>query len=191
MQKNEVLQYPVIYSSSGSNPGYSLKRWMWANEKMKDFEIWQYGVKQPLHSLPIPLAGHCVVKLANRFVVFLGGATARFDDSGSVIPHKESEPTNHVHVYDLDNEVWATTFRGQDQHLEKMKVARMNHGCVSYVENNRLKIMVGGGLIRGTDGVSRFTRTVEVMDWTNKNWVSERNLPNLLSGKYVGILDRI
>ena len=179
-----MLQYPVIYSSSGSNPGYSLKRWMWANEKMKDFEIWQYGVKQPMHSLPIPLAGHCVVKLANRFVVFLGGATTRFDDSGSVIPHMESEPTNHVHVYDLDNEVWATTFRGQDQHLQKMKVARMNHGCVSYVENNRVKIMVGGGLIRGTDGVSRFTQTVEVMDWTNKNWVSERNLPNSLSGKY-------
>ena len=23
----------------------------------------------------------------------------------------------------------------------------------------------------------------EVMDWTNKNWISERNFPNLLSGK--------
>ena len=179
-----MLQYPVIYSNSGPSPGYTLKRWMWANEKMKDFEIWQYGVKQPMYSLPIPLAGHCVVKLANRFVVFLGGATSRFDDFGSVIPHKDSEPTNHVHVYDLDNEVWATTFRDQDQHLKKMKVARVNHGCVSYVENNRVKIMVGGGLTRGSDGISRFTQTVEVMDWTNKDWVSERNFPNLLSGNY-------
>ena len=67
MQKNEVLQYPVIYSNSGSSPGYTLKRWLWANEKMKDIEIWQYGVKQQMYNLPIPLAGHCVVKLANRF----------------------------------------------------------------------------------------------------------------------------
>ena len=58
----------------------------------------------------------------------------------------------------------------------------MNHACVSYVENNRVKIMVGGGVTRGSDGVSRFTQTVEVMDWTNKNWISERNFPNLLSG---------
>ena len=100
-----------------------------------------------------------------------------------MIPHTESEPTDHVHVYDLDNEVWATTFRDQDQHLRRMNVARMNHGCVSYVENNRVKIMVGGGVTRGSDGISRFTQTVEVMDWTNKNWISERNFPNLLSGK--------
>ena len=133
-----MLQYPVIYSPSGSSPGYTLKRWLWAGEKMKDWQIWQYGVKQPLHTLPIPLAGHCVVKLADRFVVFLGGATARFDDSGSVIPHSAPEPTNHVHVYDLDNEVWATTFQDQDPDLRKMKVARMNHACVSYVENNRV-----------------------------------------------------
>ena len=94
-----MLQYPVIYRATGSTPGYTLKRWMWAHRKMKDYEIWEYGVKRPLHTLPIPLAGHCVVKVENRFVVFLGGATTRFDEFSSVIPHSGPEPTNHVHVY--------------------------------------------------------------------------------------------
>ena len=94
-----MLQYPVIYRNTGSTPGYTLKRWLWANRKMKDFEIWEYGVKKPLHELPIPLSGHCVVKVENRFVVFLGGATTRFDEFSNVIPNTGPEPTNHVHVY--------------------------------------------------------------------------------------------
>ena len=169
VESTEVLQYPVIFRPTGSSPGYTLKRWLWANQKMKDFEIWQYGVRQPQYSLPIPLAGHCVVKLDDRFVVFLGGATTRFDEFSSVIPNTGPEPTSHVHVYgefrryctalgnnwnistltDLDNEVWATTFQGQDPNLKRMNVGRMNHGCVTYVEAGRTKIMVGGGVTKG------------------------------------------
>ena len=36
-------------------------------------QIWNYGVRQSMYSLPIPLAGHRVVVLFNRRVVFLGG----------------------------------------------------------------------------------------------------------------------
>ncbi len=37
------------------------------------FQIWNYGVRSTMYELPIPLAGHCVVVINNKFVVFLGG----------------------------------------------------------------------------------------------------------------------
>ena len=40
LQKNEVLHYPSIYSDlSITQPGYTLKRWQWANEKAKQSEV--------------------------------------------------------------------------------------------------------------------------------------------------------
>ena len=36
-------------------------------------QIWNYGVRSTMYELPIPLAGHCVVVINNKFVVFLGG----------------------------------------------------------------------------------------------------------------------
>ena len=89
----QVLQYPSLFATTGTGLGFTLKRWQWANEKAKNtdvscraqpgatvllstpsvVQIWNYGVRQSMYSLPIPLAGHCVVVLFNRRVVFLGG----------------------------------------------------------------------------------------------------------------------
>ena len=34
-----------------------------------------------MYELPIPLAGHCVVVINNKFVVFLGGGIKLLEDS--------------------------------------------------------------------------------------------------------------
>ena len=39
LQKNEVLQYPALYSNTGTSPGFELKRWQWSNEKAKHTEV--------------------------------------------------------------------------------------------------------------------------------------------------------
>ena len=42
LMKNEVLQYPAIFSNIGASPGYELKRWQWSNEKAKQSEVILY-----------------------------------------------------------------------------------------------------------------------------------------------------
>ena len=82
-----------------------------------------------MYQLPIPLAGHCVVVINNKFVVFLGGGIILFKndyvskkfsgttefkaDDGSPIRMTGPVPTNHVHIYNLDSEVWTTTYLDQ------------------------------------------------------------------------------
>ena len=39
LQNNEVLQYPAVYSNTGTTPGYTLKKWLWSNEKAKATEV--------------------------------------------------------------------------------------------------------------------------------------------------------
>ena len=50
-------------------------------------QIWNYGVRQSMYSLPIPLAGHCVVVLFNRRVVFLGGGEVVFSAECSTVQY--------------------------------------------------------------------------------------------------------
>ena len=59
-------------------------------------QIWNYGVRQSMYSLPIPLAGHCVVVLFNRRVVFLGGgevvlsaqySTVQYSTAAEILRH--------------------------------------------------------------------------------------------------------
>ena len=85
-----------------------------------------------MYELPIPLAGHCVVVIQNKHVVFLGGGvniniegrgsdnylifvgTTEFKaDDGSPIRMTGPVPTDHVHIYNLDNEAWTTTYLDQ------------------------------------------------------------------------------
>ena len=77
-----------------------------------------------MYNLPIPLSGHCVVVINKKFVVFLGGATTEFKEDGTVIDNTGPEPTNHIHIYNLDNESWDTTFMEQSNTLRKMSVPR-------------------------------------------------------------------
>ena len=39
LKKNEVLQYPAIYTDTGVSPGYTLTRWGWSNEKAKQTDV--------------------------------------------------------------------------------------------------------------------------------------------------------
>ena len=86
--------------------------------------MWNYGVRASMYSLPIPLSGHCVVTINRRFVVFLGGATTEFKEDGTIKLNTGPEPTSHIHIYNLDNESWETTFLGQSNTLRKMSVPR-------------------------------------------------------------------
>ena len=52
LQKNEVLQYPAIYTDTGVTPGFTNTRWGWSNEKSKQTDVSMittrmefYGVK--------------------------------------------------------------------------------------------------------------------------------------------------
>ena len=102
-----------------------------------------YGVRSSMYELPIPLAGHCVVIINNRHVVFLGGGilnvlfisrkssksipkgTTEFrEEDGSPLRFTGPVPTNHVHVYNLDTEAWTTTY--MDQAGESLKKASIS-----------------------------------------------------------------
>ena len=41
-------------------------------------------------------------------------------------------PSDHVHIYNLNNEQWRSSHEDLyfDTNLNKMKKARMNHGCI-------------------------------------------------------------
>ena len=58
----------------------------------------------------------------------------------------------------------------------------MNHGCVSFTEAGRTKIMVAGGVTSVAEGQTVVTTHVEVMDWQTKVWTSARVLPKRLTG---------
>ena len=69
-----------------------------------------------------------------------------------------------------------------------MNLGRLNHGCVSYSEGGRTKIMVAGGVTITPQGDAVVTTSVEVMDWPTKTWTSQRALPRSLTGEelYIG-----
>ena len=60
----------------------------------------------------------------------------------------------------------------------------MNHGCVTYSEAGRTKIMVAGGVtsISSPGGEAVVTTSVEVMDWQTRTWTTARALPRRLTG---------
>ena len=197
LQTNEVLQYPAIYTDTGVTPGYTLKRWGWSNEKAKATEIWKYGVRKTMYSLPIPLSGHCVVIRSNRQVIFLGGGTTQLKTETvdgvtdvKAVAMTGPEPSDHVHIYHLDNESWRTTVpdhRHLDTSLRRMTIGRMNHGCALYNSGAGQKIMVAGGVVKTGSGQFEVTNSVEVMDWGTKTWRTERVLPRRFTGACVNI----
>ena len=59
---------------------------------------------------------------------------------------------------------------------------RMNHACLTYMENGRRKIMVAGGGVKTNAGQSEVTNTVEVMDWSTRLWKYDRPTPRRMTG---------
>ena len=196
LQENEVLQYPATFTEAKRN--YVLKRWDWANTKMKNSDVWETGVADSLKLLPIPLAGHCTVELKVKelvdgvektisYIVVLGGGTTELKEDGvTFIENTGPIPTDHVHVYNSAKEQWSSTFTSVlvtgKKVVKKSKIPRMNHGCVSYIEGGKHKIMVAGGVTLSSSNQALAVNKVEVMDFETGNWILESNLPNVVTG---------
>jgi len=206
LQDNEVLQYPATFSAAKRN--YVEKRWEWANSKMKNSDVWISGVPDNMKSLPMPLAGHCTVELKVKelvegvektitYIVTLGGGTTEVKEDGvTFIENTGPIPSDHVHVYSTaKGGQWSSTFTSDlvtgKRPLKKSKIPRMNHGCVTYVQGGKHKIMVAGGVTFTSSNQAIAVNKVEVMDFETGNWILEANFPNVVTGtKLIKIQDR-
>ena len=112
-----------------------------------------------MHELPIPLAGHCVVTINNKYVVFLGGGmhsyffyvlccsqfpvlkgTTKFrEEDESPLMFTGPVPTTHVHIYNLDTDAWTTTY--MDPAGETLKMASI-FSCEEEQLQNALNVLV-------------------------------------------------
>eukprot|EP00092_Neocalanus_flemingeri_P033170 GFUD01036072.1.p1 GENE.GFUD01036072.1~~GFUD01036072.1.p1 ORF type:complete len:565 (-),score=103.40 GFUD01036072.1:48-1742(-) len=196
LQENEVLQYPASFTETKKN--FVLKRWEWANSKMKNSDVWDTAVPESMKLLPIPLTGHCTVEVkvdefdANGkqksilYFVLIGGGTTEIKEDGTFVENTGPIPTNHVHVFNTGQNKWSSTFASDlvtdKRVLTKSKIARMNHACVSYTEGGKPKIMVAGGVTFGSSNQALVVDTVEVLDFESGQWKSETNFPNRLTG---------
>ena len=106
LMDNEILLYPASFEGST----FEQKSWQWAHKKMKNKEVWNSGVPEAMKKLPIPLTGHCAVDINTRYVLVFGGGTTMVDDKGNFIMNSEPEPTNHLHLYDFEKNVWHSTY---------------------------------------------------------------------------------
>jgi len=196
LQENEVLQYPAIFEEAKKN--FKLKRWEWANSKMKNSEVWETGVITSMKFLPIPLAGHCAVEVTvkedvdgveknvNHIVLIGGGTTEIKEDGLTFVENSGPVPTDHVHVYTTSKNSWSSTFSSDlvtgKRVLKKSRIARMNHGCVSYTEGDKVKIMVAGGVSFTSAKQPIVLNQVEVLDFETGEWKLEANLPKQMTG---------
>ena len=178
LKDNEVLQFPATFETSN---GFDQKRWEWAHKKMRNKEVWTNSVPEAMKELPIALAGHCAVDINNQFVLFIGGGTTEFKADGTPVPNSGPVPTDHIHIYNFSSNKWQSTFL-EDASLKKMRIGRMNHGCLKYEENGLIKIMVAGGITKTKAGQSIISNKVEVLDFNTKTWIFETDLPNFITG---------
>jgi len=196
LQDNEVLIYPEIRSSSGSEL-FKAKRWDWAHKKQKNIEVWNQAVPGNLNAnpkilgmkmLPMALTGHCAFKVGNgngAGVLVLGGGTVIEQDELSVVQNSPPVPTDHVHFYHIagdNNNKWSSTLISDEitgsRQLTKMGLPRMNHACLAI--NNM--VYVAGGVTNDTTGQRLVVDKVERYDFANNAWIFEADLPWKLTG---------
>lgn len=197
LQDSEVLQYPADWNKPSKT--FVLKRWEWAHKKMKAIEVWHkavVGFPDPsrgelgdptnpgIKQLPMPLAGHCVVKVSGGVLVIGGGTNIRNED-GTFQTNSGPIPTSHIHFYHKSGgnaNKWSSSLVSAlvkgTKTMSEMKVARMNHACLT-IGNS---IYVAGGLTRDNFNQSLVTRKVERYDFSSNTWSFEANLPNLMTG---------
>ena len=201
LQDNEVLQYPVDWMRQGSYPErYTLKRWEWANKKMKNIAVWNNGVpgddatNPGMKKLPMPLTGHCALLVGTgtgagssgkKGVLVIGGGTNPVREDGTFKLNSPPIPTNHIHFYHRggsSNTRWSSTFVSPlvtgTKAVAKMSVPRMNHACLK-IGN---LVYVAGGVTWNSFNQSLPLNKVEVYNTITNTWKFEADLPNLITG---------
>ena len=186
----EVLYYPGQYILHQQQ--VSISDWMWANQNMLYSHLWDNVVPQQMKRLPIPLAGHCVVDISPSRILILGGSTVGLDWRGRRISSSAPFPTNHVHIYDFDDQSWlSTSLLGQEANLTKNQIPRVNHACATYVEGSQVKVIIAGGVVLQGSGQFRATRTTEILDLETFTWTRGKDLPRAVTGgKFIDVNQR-
>ena len=144
--------------------------------------------------LPIPLTGHCAVQINiagdGTNIVVIGGGTTEVKEDGNGVTFVQNTgpiPTDHVHVYSFSTNKWSSTFAESSlvtgtKVLKKSNIARMNHGCVSFTEGGKEKVMVAGGVTFSSSNQAMVVNKVEVLDFESGEWKFETNFPNVITG---------
>ena len=181
LMDNEILLYPAAFERNT----FQQSSWEWAHKNIKNKEVWNSGVPEAMKRLPIPLTGHCVVDINTRYVLVIGGGTTLVDEKGNFIMNSEPEPTNHLHLYDFDKNVWHSTYDDDGtgkKHLTPMTLPRMNHACLKFVENGKIKIMLAGGVTKTSENAYELTNTAEVYDFDDSSWIFAADIPKFVTG---------
>ena len=135
--------------------------------------------------LPIPLTGHCAVNINDRYVLVIGGATLQTNPDGSFVAFSRQEISNHVHLYDFSKDAWLSTFTNSNREgkaLNKLRIPRMNHACVTYEEKGVTKIIVVGGVSKDSLEDSELEKTAEILNFVNLKWTFATDLPRSITG---------
>ena len=181
LQDNEVLFYPATFDGNS----FEIKGWQWAHKKMKNKEVWTSGVPEAMKTLPMPLTGHCTVSVNDKFVLVIGGGTNQVDNFGNFITNSEPNPTNHIHLYDFDKNIWHSTYENSNfasRRMKPMHSPRMNHACMMFEEMGRTKIMVAGGVTKTEENNNELTNTVEILDFDHASWKFASDIPKFVTG---------
>ena len=70
-----------------------------------------------------------------------------------------------------------------------MNVARMNHACIKYRENNKNKVMVVGGVTASVDDEFSVVRTMEILDINSMTWRQGLEVPDSVTGTNLILID--
>ena len=192
LDESEVLYYPGQYILHHHQ--VSISHWMWARPDMLYTHLWDEVVPPAMKRLPIPLTGHCLVDLSPRLVLILGGTTVTttYDWYGRKISSSAPAPTNHLHIYDFDDQSWlSTALPGQEANLTRNQIPRVNHACAKYQEGGRTKVIITGGVVLQSSGQFRATRTTEILDLETFTWTRGKDLPRAVTGaKFIEVNKR-
>ena len=188
LQDNEVLLFPGSFAGTD----YDIRSWEWAHKKMKNILVWENVVPEGMKKLPIPLTGHCAVIINDRYVLVIGGATLQTNPDGSFVAFSRQEISNHVHLYDFSKDTWASTVTNSQRDgkaLNKIRIPRMNHACVTYEENGATKVMIVGGVSKDSLEDSKLEKTAEILDFENLIWTFAPDLPRSITGSRIILTD--
>ena len=105
-------------------------------------------------------------------------------------------PTNDVHLYDFEEDIWTSTFSqiesplSPSNKLNKFRIARANHACTRYEEEGRVKVIIAGGITM-EDGKFKATNTTEILDFESLTWILGHHLRGpLTGGKFIDVQGR-
>ena len=151
---------------------------------------------------------------SERYILVLGGSTYKtnyygfrnyrlkfwntncFDSFCKIYFSVDKIPTNDVHLYDFEEDIWTSTFSQREstlspsKQLNKFRIARVNHACTRYEEDGRVKVIIAGGITMD-DGKFKATNTTEILDFGSLTWILGHHLRGpLTGGKFINVQGR-